>query len=248
MTLPERGIGAHRGGPATRPENTLAAFRHAIALGAHQIEFDVRRCADGALVVIHDASVDRTTDGRGRVARMRLAELRALDAGGGERIPTLDEALAVMPRDVWINLQIKKREPIAVDVAKAVVEHDRVDQVFVACGNGAARDVKSWNPAIRVCNLVRQESREAYVAHAIASGSDFVQLHHERGAPEPQLVRRAKDAGLRVNYFCRPDADDVAPLFEAGVDFALVDDVAMALAQTARLGICPLRRDPAGGA
>ncbi len=247
--LPERGIGAHRGGAATHPENTLAAFRNAVALGAHQIEFDVRRSADGEIVVIHDARLDRTTNGRGKVSRTNFAQLRELDFGQwksdrftGERIATLAETLDALPRDVWINLQIKKDEPVADDVARLVTERGRLDQVVVACGNAAAQTARARAPKIMICNLVRQTSRDAYVEHAIALGSDFVQFHHIRGAPEPGLIDRAKRAGLRVNYFCDPGGCELAPLFEAGVDFALVDDVAAALDEVRALGIEPIER------
>lgn len=98
----------HRGGAGAAPENTVPAIRHGVEAGAHSIEIDVRRTACGALVLVHDPTVDRTTDGRGLVANLRLEELRELDAGhrftpdGGRsypyrgrsvRIPTLDEGL-----------------------------------------------------------------------------------------------------------------------------------------------------------
>jgi glycerophosphoryl diester phosphodiesterase len=247
--LPERGIAAHRGGAASHPENTLAAFRHAAALGVHQIEFDVRRSRDGQVVVIHDADVERTTDGKGRVANLTETELRALDAGSWkntafseERIPTLAEALEALPRDVWINVQIKKDEPVANEVGRAICESDRVHQAFVACGNAAARTLRKLHPQIVICNLVRKRTRAQYVEHAIATGSDFVQFHHQRGAPEPELVARAKSAGLRINYFCNAQSAELGGLFEAGVDFVLVDDLADALAQARTIGIAPLAR------
>ena len=84
-------VGGHRGNPAEHPENTLASFRSAIELGVDMIECDVHLSADGELVVIHDHTLDRTTDGRGLVAERTLAELRRLDAGGGERMPVLAE-------------------------------------------------------------------------------------------------------------------------------------------------------------
>jgi glycerophosphoryl diester phosphodiesterase len=94
-------IGGHRGAPDLAPENTLAGLRAAVVAGASFCEIDVHHSADGHLVVIHDDTLDRTTDGRGPVAGRSLIELRALDAGRcfhpayeGERIPTLDEVLA----------------------------------------------------------------------------------------------------------------------------------------------------------
>lgn len=240
--LPERGIAAHRGGAATHPENTLAAFRNAAALGVAQIEFDVRATADDELVVIHDATVDRTTDGRGKVARLTLDELRRLDAGSwkapefaGERVPTLDETLDALPRDVWINLQIKKddRAPRIADRAvSAVAQRQRLHQVIFACGNAAARRVRDLEPHAVICNLARQKTRADYLDHAIDTGAQFIQLHHLRGAPEPELVERAHRAELRVNYFCDPEREpDLGRLFADGIDFPLVDDLVPALAR-----------------
>jgi glycerophosphoryl diester phosphodiesterase len=86
-------IAAHRGGRAYAPENTLAAFKDAIAQGVDAIEFDVQMTKDGELVVIHDTTVDRTTNGTGAVRDLTLAKIRALDAGDGQQVPTLDEVL-----------------------------------------------------------------------------------------------------------------------------------------------------------
>jgi glycerophosphoryl diester phosphodiesterase len=106
---------AHRGASGTSPENTLAAFRAAIAAGAAMCELDVQPTRDHALVVIHDDTVDRTTDGQGAVKEMTLAELKRLDAGvsfgataaRGEPIPTLDEVFAVTAGQCALNLELK---------------------------------------------------------------------------------------------------------------------------------------------
>ena len=122
----------HRGAAAYAPENTLAGFRAAKALGCAWVEFDVRLAADGALVVCHDDSVARTTGTRGRVSTMRLAALRALDAGSwfgpgfaGERLPTLDEALALCHEiGLGTNVEIKAergRGPATAAAVAAVI-------------------------------------------------------------------------------------------------------------------------------
>jgi len=85
----------HRGASGSEPENTLLSFRKAFEQGANAVELDVRCSADGELVVIHDPTLDRTTNGTGSVERMCLKELSALDAGKGQRIPTLDEVLGL---------------------------------------------------------------------------------------------------------------------------------------------------------
>ncbi len=102
-------IYAHRGASKAEPENTLRAFRRALDAGVHGIELDLHATADGIPVVIHDADVSRTTDGIGKVASLQYAELATLDAGRGERIPTLAEVLSLAGDRVHFDLEIKQR-------------------------------------------------------------------------------------------------------------------------------------------
>jgi len=97
----------HRGAAGLAPENTLASFARAVELGVDGVEFDVRMAGPEA-VVIHDAEVDRTTDGTGLVARMSLEELKRLDAGDGESIPTVDEVLEALPAGLMVNIELKE--------------------------------------------------------------------------------------------------------------------------------------------
>jgi glycerophosphoryl diester phosphodiesterase len=96
----------HRGAAGHAPENTLASIRTAIALGVDLVELDVQRTADDELVIMHDKRVDRTTGGRGYVSQMKLDELRRLDAGGGERIPTVHEVLEAARGRTGLMLEI----------------------------------------------------------------------------------------------------------------------------------------------
>jgi len=98
-------IVAHRGGAGEAPENTLAALRHAVASGADWAEIDVALTADEAVVLMHDDTLDRTTDGYGSIARASLAALLKLNAGGGERVATLGEALAIPDMRLMIELK-----------------------------------------------------------------------------------------------------------------------------------------------
>src|SRR6266511_3945699 len=97
----------HRGAAGLEPENTLRAFRRGIELGVDYVECDVHLTRDGHLAVIHDETVDRTTDGHGPVAGFSLEELRRLDAGQGERIPTLEEVLATTRGHVRLLIELK---------------------------------------------------------------------------------------------------------------------------------------------
>ncbi len=120
---------AHRGDSGNRPENTLAAFAAAIEIGADQIELDVGLSRDGELVVIHDATIDRTTNGQGAVGQMTLAELKAVDAGSwfsaeyvGEKLPTLAEALSVFPEWMGLNCHTKCFDPDSDEHERQVVQ------------------------------------------------------------------------------------------------------------------------------
>ena len=119
---------AHRGASRLAPENTLAAFRLASEIGADAVELDARLSADGAVVVHHDLTLDRTTNGSGGVSECRLADLKALDAGAkfdprfaGERIPSLDEVFEAIGRHVLINIELKNYESVLDRLAEAVV-------------------------------------------------------------------------------------------------------------------------------
>ena len=132
MTIPQppplpRVIG-HRGAKGHAPENTLAGIEKAAALGCRWVEFDVKLTADGVVVLMHDDDLGRTTDGKGPVAGATLADLRALDAGRwfsadftGERVPTLDEAMAVLEaRGMGANVEIKASKGREAETGAAV--------------------------------------------------------------------------------------------------------------------------------
>ena len=149
LELDRRPVIAHRGGAARAPENTLEAMRLGIADGADGLEFDVRLSADGEVVVIHDATVDRTTDGAGAVESMTLRDLRSLDAGFRfnrgpsdpahtikHRIPTLDEVLRSFPE---IPLIIEIKAPLAASATRRLIEkHAAEDRCLVDSFTSAA--------------------------------------------------------------------------------------------------------------
>ena len=100
----------HRGAMALMPENTLKGFRYAIELGVDYVECDVHLSRDGQLVVMHDTTVDRTTNGHGAIRDLAFARLRSLDAGDGEQVPTLDEVLETVRHEVHLLIELKGSE------------------------------------------------------------------------------------------------------------------------------------------
>jgi glycerophosphoryl diester phosphodiesterase len=149
---------AHRGGLAYRPENTLAAFQNAIDQGVDWLEFDVQMTKDGALVVIHDETVDRTTNGSGRVADMTLEQIRALDAGQGERVPTFEEAIAVakesgtgfFPEAKEYQLYPGIEDQMVAALRQAGYLQNSAIQSF---GHAGLEAIQAQNPDVKVCPL-----------------------------------------------------------------------------------------------
>jgi len=141
-------VGAHRGAMCHAPENTLAAFEKAIGFGTYRIELDVRRSKDGQIVLMHDATVDRMTDGKGRVADLTLAELKRLKVGGAEMIPTLAEVLAFVKGRCRLLVEIKD-DGIADDVVRLIEQAGMVDACAISCFNeDTLRRVKTLNSRI----------------------------------------------------------------------------------------------------
>lgn len=247
-TMPRQGICAHRGARDTHPENTLVAFRHAIQLGAHMIECDVQLSKDNEMVIMHDATVDRTTDGAGRVSDLTLEELKSLDAGSWhhpefarERIPTLREVLEIMPRNVWLNLHLKNSTELGRRVTELLIGQNRLHQSFLACNKQTAAAAKNTNSDVKICNMDRTDSSQRYVDETIAMDADFIQLKRRSQHVLPELVRDLKAHGIVINFFGTNSPEELRVLFQAGVDFPLVDELTPMMQAAHDLGIEPLK-------
>ena len=232
-------VSAHRGDSEVTPENTVPSFVLAVAKGAQQIELDVNLSSDGHLVVMHDPTIDRTTNGTGNVTDHTLKELKALDAGtwkdpkfAGFKIPTLREALSAIPKNVLCNVHLKNDKEVAIKSAQLIKEMGRLDQCFLATtleNIAAAREVV---PEIKVCNMTRQAGdRARYIKETIENKCDFIQLHQQDGYENiVEEVKQLKENGVTVNWFGANDAPLITLLHEAGVDYILTDKLDLALA------------------
>jgi glycerophosphoryl diester phosphodiesterase len=129
----------HRGAPVEEPENTLGSFQRALSLGVAGVELDVQLTKDGRLAVIHDETLERTTNGKGRVKDFTLAELNKLDAGRGEPVPALAEVFDLVQGKAHLLVEMKQPE-----AAPALLEFFRRRQAFEA-----ARVISFWHPAVK---------------------------------------------------------------------------------------------------
>lgn len=245
--MPARGLCAHRGAMSTHPENTLPALEEAVRLGAHMIEFDIQLTKDGALVLMHDATVDRTTDGKGKVADLTLAEIKALDAGSkldkrfvGTRVPTFEEALAVFPKNVWLNCHLKGGAGLGEATAKVIEKTGRKHQAFLAAMGPSAKAARAAVPDILICNMERQGGSMEYAEETIAMKAQFIQLLGKGEVPV-EAVKMLTAAGVRVNYYHDETAEGLRRQWQAGVDFPLVNDLGPAIPVAREFGIEPLK-------
>jgi glycerophosphoryl diester phosphodiesterase len=230
---------AHRGDTKSAPENTLPAFISAVNKKAPQIEFDLHLTKDGQLVVIHDSTVDRTTNGKGRVADMTFDEIRALDAGGrrdpkfqGTRIPTLHEVLEVVPHDILCNVHLKDVPGVAEAAARVLAETNRLDHCFLACTIEQAKAAKAIAPTIKICNMSRQGfDVDAYVNSTIECGAEFIQLAGGEKTLK-ETVQKLHAHKITVNFFEAHTEEKIRLCIEAGVDFILTDDLDLCLRVT----------------
>ena len=229
---------AHRGGATLAPENTLVAFRQARERWrADMLEMDVRLTRDGHVVVIHDPSVDRTTDGTGLVAELTLREIQALDAGycftdlegsytfrgKGVRVPTLEEVLVTFA-DVWINVESKAPEaarPLAELVARLGAE----DRVLIAAESEKARRGAAGYPGPWGASL--PQGILFWILHRLPGGSPYTPAADILQVPERwkglrvvtrRFIREAHRLNIPVQVWTVDDEEDMRRLLDWGVD------------------------------
>jgi glycerophosphoryl diester phosphodiesterase len=232
---------AHRGASGTRPENTLAAFRAAVDSGAEMIELDLHLSADGVPVVIHDATLERTTGARGPAARRSAAELAALDAGyrfsrdrgrtfpyreAGVGLPPLREVLDALP-DVRFTLEIKTDDP-AIDRALASDlgssrAHDRV--LLAAMEGAVVRRLRESFPGVPT-NLARDEVAAFLRTGRVPAGGSALQVPERQGLRRivtAESVAAAHAAGLEVHVWTVNAVPAMRRLLDLGVDGIMTD-------------------------
>ncbi len=212
----------HRGASAHAPENTLAAFRLAREQGADAIELDAKRCASGDVVILHDPTLERTTDGEGGVHEWSLAELHTLNAGKGERIPTLDEVFEDVGRFMLVNVEVTNyttRGDGLEEAAVSVVRRHRLEQrvLFSSFNPLSVRKLAVLAPevprAILYSARMPLHLRNVWLAPFVRH--EF--RHPDHTLVTPELVRKLGAQNLRVNAWTINDPEEVRRVADCGV-------------------------------
>jgi glycerophosphoryl diester phosphodiesterase len=214
----------HRGARGHEPENTVRSMRRALELGADGVELDVH-FVDGHLVVIHDDTLDRTTNGHGRLMDKSFAHLRSLDAGLGERIPTLAEIFDAVNRRAIVNVELKgphTAAPVAALIADYVDRHGWRYEVFLVSSFHPVRlqEVRRLCPQIRLGALTVKASRDlAPLVEDLHAWS----LHAGKDCVTVGLVEDAHRLGLKLFVFTVNEPEEIASIRALGVDGVFSD-------------------------
>lgn len=224
---------AHRGYSKVAPENTLSAFQAALSAGVDAVELDVRITKDNQLVIMHDDDVGRTTDGEGPVDELTLEQIRALDAGSwfgpqfkGERVPTLDEALALIKGQATVVVEIKSRSSKRTPelVAESLIRHGMTDQAQV---------ISFYEmPMFKSRELLPRTSTGALVAPMLSPTNRALSMRASSTLAfyknvQRKTVEAAHRAGLRLNVWTVNEAEAMKGAIKNGVDGIITDDVAL---------------------
>jgi glycerophosphoryl diester phosphodiesterase len=245
--LPTRGVCAYRGASNTCPENTLTAYREAIRLGAHMVEMDVRFTKDQQPVLMHDVTVDRTTNGSGAVSELTLEEIKRLDAGiwkssrfEGEKVPTLEEVLQTMPLTIWIFIHLKGGREAGERVAQTIVEQESLHQTVIICNSEVASAALKVDSSIMTLGTYQWFLKENFRERNDGNKRLFLGLFQsdlKQGIPED-----LEDSNISIFYYdpvILPN--DLPSLFEAGVHFIASPDVDVLVKAASKHGIRPLK-------
>jgi glycerophosphoryl diester phosphodiesterase len=233
---------AHRGVPTLAPENTLAAFRKALELGVDMLEVDVQQTKDGHLVVLHDKSVDRTTDGRGALRDFTLEELKSLDAGNwfaaefrDERIPTLKEVVDILDRETTLLLEVKHGSPYYLGIEGELIEfirqHRLEERVLIKSFDpDVVRRVRRLAPGLPVgiSILFRIPFLSLIVHRGIRFGDVLTEdvdfLHVHRIGVTQALIDDAHARGMKVVAWDVNDEQTMRKFIALGVDAIETDE------------------------
>jgi len=245
--MPYPRICAHRGFKTVAPENTLPAFGAAIALGAPEIELDVRFTRDGVPVVCHDDRLDRVSDGVGLVGDFTFDAIRQLDAGAGfssrfagTKIPSLEEVLAKFARHAIINLHIKSTDetyPAAQfrKIVELLQKYDQMQHVYLMGGEDVMKTALAIAPQIPRCMSADAPGRPvsetgwSIVDRAVEWRCGKVQLFKPYFNQE--MIDKAHSLGILCNVFWSDDPEEAAKFFDMGADTILTNDY-LSVAQT----------------
>ena len=234
--FPQPVIFAHRGDFSHAPENTLPAFQQALQKGADGVELDAKLTSDGHVIVIHDSTVDRTTDGKGRVASLTADAIRKLDAGKwfnekftGTKVPLLEEVFEIVGRDKMVNIELTNyaspRDGLVAKVCELIKRHNNQSQILFS---------SFFSSNLKAAAQILPEIPRALLAMPGWGGlwarsfgfmfGDYQALHPHLSDASREQIQRAHRIKRRVHVWTVNMPEQISQLKEWGVDGIITDD------------------------
>lgn len=215
----------HRGAKAHAAENTLASFQKALDAGVNAVELDVHVCSTGELVVIHDFTVDRTTNGTGEVHKLALAQLKTLVVEGGHEIPTLDEVMEILGHKCLVNIEMKGRhtaKPVSDFIDWYVKEKGYSYTHFMVSSfqREELQIMSDTNKNVRLGILTQASVKQAW---EWADEFNATALHPHFTLLTESNVKKAQEAGYKVYAWTVNEPEDIARMKAYGVDGIISD-------------------------
>jgi len=219
---------AHRGANKDAPENTLKAFKKAIELKADYVEFDVHGSKDHEIVIMHDADTFRTTGHKGKIEEMTLRELKELDCGEGEQIPTLQELIEVAKGKIGLQCEIKA-EGIAEKVIEILRGANLIDSTIISSfKHDELIKIKKIEPQAKLAPLILGIRKNKTIREAIEYG--FYAIHPLYKFAKEKFINAAHENNLKINVWTVDDRDTMEELVNRSVDGIITNDVALGYA------------------
>ncbi len=210
----------HRGAAGLEPENTLRAFKHAMDLGVDMIEFDVHLCKSGELAVIHDETLNRTTNGKGKIIDKTLDELKKLDAGKGEKIPTIDEVLDLVDHKTKVNIELKGRDtakPVAATITKYVAKGWSHYDFLISSFNAKELEVFHQLISFVALGLVLKEKPNKKIFD-FARILNITSLHLPYDKIDYKVIDEVHRNSFKVFVFTLNKKEDIERMTALGID------------------------------
>ncbi len=208
-------IVGHRGACGYAPENTLKSFSHALAMGCQRVEMDIHVSKDQVPVIIHDERVDRTTDGKGLVSDLTLAQLKALNAGDGERIPTLEEAIELCRGKAALQIELKAKNSPAL-VAAIIEKHWGTDNLVITSFDiTLLSQFAALRPSVPL-GLLNRDAKLDMISAAVGNKHRWVCPRFDIATRA--LVAAAHDKGLLVYVYHVNERGIASEFMDWGVD------------------------------
>jgi len=217
---------AHRGASNIAPENTLKAFQKAIDLGADFIEFDVHLSKDNEIVIMHDANTFRTTGHKGLIKEMTLRELKELECGQGEKIPTLQELIEICKGKINLQLEIKAKG-MAKKIVHILRDADLITSTLISSfKHDQLLEIQKLEPDLKLAALIVGIKKRKTIKKAIKN--NFHAIHPLYKFVNKKFIEKAHENNLKINVWTVDSKIQMKKLLEMGVDGIITNDIEVA--------------------